>query len=94
MRKKKKGKLIHEFAIRRDEVVNRARMAANRKLPQHLLDSDFMTIFEWIITPHISEKYEENKPVVDKEVRGFQKLMSKIFRALGKSKKENDKKED
>jgi len=88
MRKKKKGKLIHEFAVRRDEVVSRARLAANRQLPQHLLDSDFMTIFEWIITPHIKQEYEVGKRVVDKEVRGFQKLMSKIFRALGKNKKD------
>jgi len=96
MRKKKARKLISELAIRRDEVVTRAKMVANKQLPQNLLDSDFPTTIEWIITPHIKEDYEHFQQVKDKDVRRFQNLMGKMLKAFSKKKKikgEENKKE-
>ena len=78
MRRNKSKKLIKELIKRRDEVIKRAVMIANKKIPEYLLVVQLADLIEWIIKPHIREQYSDYKKPVDKEVRGFQRLLQKI----------------
>lgn len=82
MRKKAK-RLIRALVERREEVVLRARTIANKQIPEQLIDTNMSDTIEWIVTPHIQEKYERFQKAEDEDVRGFQSLMMKIFKAIG-----------
>ena len=78
MRRNKSKKLIKELIKRRDEVVKRAAMIANKKIPEYLLEVQLADLIEWIIKPHIREQYSDYKKPSDSKVRGFQKLLQKV----------------
>lgn len=85
MRTKKKAKrLIVELAKRRDEVIQRAILIANKKIPEELIDLQLADLMEWVIKPHIKESYTSYNKPSDSEVRGFQKLLQKVTNKAGK----------
>ena len=63
---------------RRDEVIKRAVMIANKKIPEYLLEVQLAELIEWIIKPHIMEEYTTYNKPSDSKVRGFQKLLQKV----------------
>ena len=67
---------------RRDEVIKRGAAAANRQFPEWLQDYDFPTLIEWIITPHISPKYEPFRNIENEERRAAYKT---AYRVLNKA---------
>lgn len=87
MRKKKRANLVRELIRRREEVIKRARMIANKQIPEHIIEGDYAGIIEWIVKPHINEKYEEYKSPDDEEVRWWQKIGYKIAKILEKGEK-------
>ena len=78
MRRNKSKKLIKELIKRRDEVIRRAVMIANKKIPEYLLEVQLAELIEWIIKPHIMEEYTTYNKPSDSKVRGFQKLLQKV----------------
>lgn len=86
MRKNKSKKLINELVKRREEVIRRAILIANKDIPENLIDCQLAEILEWMIEPHIKEEFIEYKKPSDKEVRGFQKVLQKVI-SIWKKKK-------
>ena len=82
MRKKVK-RLINSLVERREEVVSRARMIANKQVPEELINQNMTATIEWIVGPHIKQTYDRYQKAEDEDVRGFQSLMMKIFKAIG-----------
>ena len=78
MRKNRNKKLIKELIKRRNEVIKRAVMIANKKIPEYLLEVQLAELIEWIIKPHIMEEYTTYNKPSDSKVRGFQKLLQKV----------------
>lgn len=78
MRKKRSKKLIKELVNRREEVIRRAILIANKDVPEHLIELQLSDIIEWMIEPHIKEKFVEYNKPDDKKVRGFQKVIQKV----------------
>ena len=88
MKRNKSKRLIKELVKRRDEVAKRAKMVANKRIPEHLIDSQLAEIMEWIVQPHIVAEYDNYNKPSNTEVRGFQKILQKI---LKRSKNDNKK---
>ncbi|MCP4651647.1 MAG: hypothetical protein GY853_16420 [PVC group bacterium] len=86
----KKDVLIKELALRRDEVVKRAAMVANRKLPQKVLNSvsTEADILEWIITPHIRPEYDPIQDVSEEVIRRGTDIVSAYLHEKGESDEE------
>ena len=78
MRKNKQRVLIKELVKRREEVIKRAILIANKDIPEHLIECQLSEIIEWMVEPHIREKFGEYNKPSDKEVRGFQRLLQKV----------------
>ncbi|MFX0071899.1 MAG: hypothetical protein ACFFAO_12490 [Candidatus Hermodarchaeota archaeon] len=73
--------LIRDLIQRRDEVINRAKFAANRRFPEYLQEGRFPDLIEWIISPHIKKEwypYRElnNKAVIDAKQTAY-KILTK-----------------
>ena len=78
MKNRKAKSLIKELVKRRNEVIERAKLIANKKIPENLITLQLADVIEWIIKPHIKEDYSEYIEASDVEVRGFQKLLQKV----------------
>ena len=75
----KNRKIIKELIDRRDEVTRRAVKIANRNIPQNLIDVSYPKIIEWMVEPHLYEKYIKVSNVEESELRDDQNLIYKIL---------------
>lgn len=82
--RKKRRRLIEDLIKRREEVILRAKMIANKDVPESLINTGFADVIKWMITPHIEPTYEPYNQPEDSEVRGFQNTLMKILKAFKK----------
>jgi len=91
---KKKDELINELVTRRDEVVKRAALVANRQLPQPILEKiqSEADMLEWIVTPHIYGNYDPVVKINDEILRRGTDVVGAYLRDKGdeNEKEEND----
>jgi len=85
VKQNKKDEVIKEFVRRRDEVVKRAALTANKKLPQSILRSarSDADILEWIITPHLRKEYDPVQKISDEVLRRGTDLVSAYLHDKG-----------
>jgi len=88
------NKFILELERRREEVVNRARHAADHTFPDHLLELPITELFKWIIDPHIEPIYKEYKYIKSEIERSAEHAVYNIMDLREKLQKIQPKKED
>jgi len=86
----KKDELINELATRRDEVVKRAALVANRQLPQPILEKiqSEADMLEWIVTPHLYETFEPVVRIDDEVLRSGTEIVGAYLRTKGEDDEE------
>lgn len=73
---------------RMKEVIHRAEIIADKKIPDFLLDSDFTTILKWVITPHLTKHYDNYIEVRNEDERGAQRAVETILKQIEKKEQE------
>lgn len=87
---KEKRSMIKDLIKRREEVLHRTGIIANRKVPDFLLDAGFTTILKWIIMPHIVKSYEHYNSTDDSDERGAVRSVYNILKEVEQEAIENE----